>query len=245
MIRIVLHLAKVVIAVVTAVLFSSCGFEGKLRRVDGNGKVTTQQRTVNGSFDAVSAGSGLEIIIEQGQPAGITVEADDNLQEHIKTELNGNELHISSDVNLGSASAKKVTVRLPEIVSLESSSGCSVKSIGTLKTDKITLSSSSGSTMAIGIDANTAHCSTSSGSSMELLGRAGELVTDSGSGSSLDAAKVSADNVSGEASSGSTTVVNPLKALNARASSGGSLRYVSTPEKLSKHTSSGGSVSQN
>lgn len=245
MIKIVFHVAKVIMAAVAALLFCSCGFEGSLKRVDGSGNVTTEQRKLNGVFNAVSAGNGLEIVIEQGQPAAVTVEADDNIQQHIKTEVKGNELRISSDVNLGNTTARKVIVRLPEIEALESSGGCSVKSKGTLKAGKMTLASESGSSMAVGIVAETIKCSASSGSSMELLGKTGDLMAESSSGSSLDAAKLTAETATGEASSGSTTILNPLRALNATASSGASVRYVNTPEKLTKHSSSGGSVSQN
>lgn len=240
MVKVIVNVTKAIVAVILTLLCVSCGFE----RVDGSGNVVTQNRNITQEFNAVSASNTLEIVIEQGSERAVIVEADDNLQEHIKTEVTGKELKISSDVNIGSSGAKKVIVKLPAIESIEASSGSSVKSRNTLKSSSMNLTASSGGNIDVTVDAKDTTCKSSSGSGLTVNGKTEKLETDSSSGSTINARKLTANDVKAEASSGSNISVNPLQSLSAKASSGGSVKYVSTPNKLDKKISSGGSVSQ-
>lgn len=239
MTRIIVHITKIVIAAITALLLASCGIE-----VRGSGNVVTQKRNADADFTSVSASNGLEVIIEQKAEKSITVEADDNLQEHIKTEVSKGELVISSDVNIRKASSKKVIVTMPSVKSIESSSGSSVTSKNTIKGESLDLSTSSGSHLEVDVDVKSLKSDSSSGSHLTVRGKTDRFETDSSSGSHITAKDLTASYVDSEASSGSHTTVNPANELSAQASSGGHIYYVSTPEKLNKQTSSGGSVSQ-
>ena len=240
MVKIVVHITKVIIAVVASLLLSSCGFE----QVKGNGNTVTKSRTVNASFNAISAERGLEVIIEQQNITSITVEADENLHEHIKTEVNDGELKITSDVNISDAAVKRITVSLPNIESIQSSSAAQVRSRNTLKGENIELSSSSGSALEVSVEAGSVTCDSSSGSRLTVKGKTGKLETNSSSGSTIDAKALTANSVIADASSGSSTYTNPVQNLSAEASSGANVQYINAPANLSKNTSSGGSVSQ-
>ncbi len=240
MIKVIVHVTKAIIVVITSLLLFSCGLE----RVDGDGNVVTKERKLEGSFTKISAGTGLEVIIEQGSGQMVTIEADQNLHEHIMTEVKNGELEIKADVNIGNVTAKKVIIRLPNVESIESGSGCTVTGRNTLKSDTILLSAASGSSMTVSIEAENATLESGSGSSLTVSGKVDNLDTDSGSGSTLNAKELTAKKVKSKASSGSTTNVNPTESLSANASSGGKILFVSTPESIDKKTSSGGSVGQ-
>lgn len=243
MIKVIVHFAKVAIAVIAALLAVSCNISG-FKKVDGSGNVVTKTRPAAETFTHISAGGGIEVVIEQGASKSITIEADDNLHEHIKTEIKNGSLEISTDANFRSAKTAKVTVQLPEIEGIEASAGVQVTSKNTLKADAIDLISSSGSGLTVAVTAKTVSCDTSSGSSIKVEGTADKLESDSSSGSTMDAEKLSAKTVIVGASSGSTSIVNPSESLSADASSGGNIQFVKTPNKLDKKTSSGGSVTQ-
>lgn len=244
MIKVIVHIAKAIVAALMSLLLFSCGFEKNFKNVDGSGNVITQERPTSKDFKAISVSGGIEVIIEQGNDKSVKVEADDNLQQHIKTEITGDGLSITTDVNIRNAASKKVYVRLPEIESIECSGGAQVTSRQSLKAGTINLSSGSGSSMEVAIDAEHAKCESSSGSSLKINGRAGRLDTESSSGSTLNANKLMANKVTAESSSGSTTIVNPTESLKADASSGSAIYYIKTPGELNKKTSSGGSVAQ-
>ncbi len=239
MTKIIVHLTKVIIAVVTAILFTSCGMG-----VSGSGNVVTQTRNADAEFTSVSAGSGIEVIIEQQANKSITVEADDNLQEHIKTEIKDGELSISTDVNIRKASSKRVIVSMPVIKGIMASSGADVKTKNTIKGESLELSSSSGSHLEVTANVKNISCHSNSGSHLTIKGSTDTLESDSSSGSHIVAKELAAKTVNAQASSGGHTTVNPKDELLAEASSGGHIYYVNTPAKLDKNTSSGGNVSE-
>ncbi|ALM50004.1 hypothetical protein AMR72_14505 [Flavobacterium psychrophilum] len=241
MLKIISHITKAIILIVVSVLCFSCGSD--FRSVSGDGNVTTQTRPVNSGFDAVSASGGLEVIIEQGSQSIVTVEADGNLQEHIITEVNGNELKIYTDMNIRNASKKKVTIVLPNIIRISAASGSEVINKGTLKSESLTLDSSSGSNLKANIQVRNVKLETSSGSSLEVVGISKTIEAHASSGSSLDAEKLKTGDADAHASSGGSVTINPSTSLKADASSGGSVIYIKAPAKISKKASSGGSVS--
>ncbi|MGV3458871.1 MAG: head GIN domain-containing protein [Flavobacterium sp.] len=242
MTRVILHLAKAVVALLTSMLFFSCGLD--MKRVDGSGTVITQQRDAGAEFTSITVTGDVDVVIEQGPQRAITVEADDNIQEHIKTEVKGGELIIDTDANFSSDSKKNITIVLPTVKAIESGASARVKNKGTLKADGLTLHSSSGSHMELSIDAAEATYEASSGSSMKVSGKAGKAEAKASSGALADAGATVSPKVKAEASSGGTVIINAVDDLDASASSGGNVLYVKTPANLSKDTSSGGNVSQ-
>ena len=244
MIKVIVHVAKAIVAAITALLFSSCGFADNFKTVDGNKNVTTQTRTVTGEYNAIAASRGLEVIIEAANEKSITIEADENLHSHIQTTVENGVLEITADVNIGNAASKKVIVKLPEIGAIESGSAAIVKSTAPIKGKSLELSTSSGAFIDVAVEVEDLVCESSSGSSLKVSGQAGNLKAEASSGSTVDAASVSAGSVKSDASSGGTCIVNPTDELSADASSGGKIYYVNTPSQLTKETSSGGEVHQ-
>lgn len=239
MIKVIVYVTKAIVALAASLLFCSCNF----RQVEGNGNVTTQKREVGGSFRSVTVGHGLELIIEQGNQTSVIVEADENLQQHIKTEVRDGELVIKSDANINGTSAK-IIVSTPQIDGIEATSGSTVKSKNTIKGDVLELSGSSGSEMDVSVDVNNLTCDSSSGSSVIIKGKAEKFETEASSGSSINAKALVAKSIISNSSSSGSVVVNPTESLTAEASSGGSVNYVNRPGNLNEKTSSGGSISQ-
>ncbi len=241
MIKIIIHVAKAAIAAVLFLFCFSCGPD--LKTIDGNGKAANQTRTIKESFNSVSVSGDLEVIVEQGAQSLVTVAADENLQEHIKAEVKGSELRISTDVNIGSG-AKTITVVLPNIESVSADNKAAIKIKNRIKGDSMEFSSADGSTIEASAEARNIRCESSSGAQIKIDGLTENLETKSSSGGSINAKNLKADSVRADASSGGETTVNPTRNLTADASSGGKIYYVTTPSQLKKDARSGGKVSQ-
>ncbi|MCG2611149.1 DUF2807 domain-containing protein [Flavobacterium sp. SM15] len=245
MIKLVIHLTKIVIAATVALLFSSCNMNiSSLKKVEGSGEVKSHIRNITTVFNSVSASNGLDIVLEQGNAIRVRVEADDNLHEHIKTEVTEGELKIYSDVNIRNAKSKKVYVTLPRLNYLETSSGASVTSANILENTSMDFSSSSGSEIIVKVNAETVSCDSSSGSEIIISGKADRLETESSSGSSINAYELNVKNALADSSSGSSIALNATETLTAEASSGSSVSYEKEPKTVNKKVSSGGSVSK-
>ena len=160
MIKIIIQVTKIIVAVILAVVMQSCGnnYDFDRSTVSGNNNVTTEKRNIEGTFNSIQAKNGLDIIIEQGNSIIVQVEADENLHAHIFTEVKDNVLTVYTDANFVKTKSQKVYIQLPEINSIKSSSGASVKSVNELKSEKLSLDSSSGSEIDIFVKTMSLNC---------------------------------------------------------------------------------------
>lgn len=232
------------LAALAVLLLVSCGFESNFKKIEGNGVVVTNTRPIPQDFNAVSAESGLEVIIEQGSQRTVTIEADENLHQHIKTEVDEGVLGISVDGNIRNAKASRVIVQLPQIAGLEASGGVVLKSKGIIKSETLELEAGSGANLNVTVEATRIKCDAGSGSYVALHGNAQSLEAESSSGSHINAKTLIVKTAVAEASSGGHTSVNATESVTAEASSGGQVVYKGAPASLNKKTSSGGVITQ-
>lgn len=222
----------------------SCGMNGK--SITGSGNVITQSRNVTAQFDRIDSKNGIDVVIVQSENPGITVEADDNVIEHIHTEISGNTLKINSDFNeYNNVTSKKVTIKMINLEGIDASGGTHITTEGSIKGEKLKINASSGSDLELQLEVEDISCEASSGSQVKLSGKALKLETSTSSGSKIDCLELLANEVEANASSGSTIRVHPILRLNAEASSGGSIKFSGDPKEIKKDESSGGSVSAN
>lgn len=244
MIKFILFCTKAILIAVTALLFASCG-NNVFNGIKGNGNVQTEKRTITDKFTKIEVNRGIEVVIEQGDQVEVQVEADQNLLKHITTKVENGTLIVSSDENIYSAETEKVTIKMPVIEGLSTTSGSNIKSKMTLKGTSISISSSSGSEIQADLEYDTINAETTSGSNITIAGKALKLKTNASSGSELNAEDLLSNEVNSEATSGSSIEVHALVNLVAKASSGASIDYTGTPKTITKDETSGGSVSAN
>ena len=245
MLKLITLLTKMIVAALLAILFSSCGHSINLGNgIKGSGNIITETRTVNGDFKKIDGSNGIKVIVEQSENKSITVETDDNLQQHIVTKIENGVLKIESDENYNATETPVVKVKMPVTNGLSAGSGSEISSIGTILTENLNVESSSGSRINISVEADAIKIESTSGSSIEVGGKALKVETSSSSGSTIDAQNLMANEVFSQTSSGSNTSVYPILKLEAKASSGSTISYHKIPKTIVKEESSGGSVSE-
>lgn len=227
------------IIIIASLIFTSCNFNfGK----KGNGNVITQNRSISENFSEVKASAGLDVYLTQGNENKISVETDENLQEYIKTEINGGRLHITTTENIGWSKAKKVYVTFIELNIIEATSGSNLVGNSVIKSENLKLKSTSGADMKLEVFSKEVTASTSSGSDMDLSGKASTLIAKASSGSELNAKELLVINCTADASSGSEIKVTVKEKLDAKASSGADVNYYGNPTSVNSNNSSSGSV---
>jgi len=162
--------------------------------------------------------------------------------ELIETEVENGKLRIRTTQNIGRAKAKKVHVTFISLNSIEASSGADVIGNSVIKSESLSLGSSSGADLELEIFAKEVHARTSSGSDMKLSGKATTLKAKASSGSDLNAKDLFVVNCNADASSGADISVNVKDRLDAEASSGGDVHYYGDPAAVNdrESRSSGG-----
>lgn len=211
--------------------------------VRGNGNVQTVERILNGTYDEIEVSRGLDVYLTQGDSESISVQADENLHDIIKTQIEGNVLKIYVDENISFSEAQKIMVSFKTVSRISASSGSEVYSKNTINLESIRLVTDSGSDMTLNINAHSIDCSSSSGSDLRLSGTATNLIAEASSGSDIKAGDLKVETSRVKASSGADITVNTTKELHASTSSGGDIKYRGNPEKIEKDNGVSGTVS--
>ncbi|MEM9686500.1 MAG: head GIN domain-containing protein [Bacteroidota bacterium] len=236
-------LAKIIVTLVASLFFVSCNFDIQLGQGEqGNGNVVTEDRNTTETFTVVKASEGLDVYVTQGNTADITVEADENIIDLIRTDIKEGVLRIHTEKRIGRAKSKKIHVTLSDITKLTASSGADLESRGTLSADRLVLDSSSGADIIVTVNANEVECDASSGADIRVSGTAETLVADARQGSDVRAGALEVKKCIAEASSGADITVNASEELSASASSGGDVKYNGNPNIIKKNSSASGSV---
>jgi len=245
MIKVITLITNFIIITLMALLFGSCNQLNKINSITGSGNVTTEKREVTGDFKNVEISNALDLIIEQSDKTEITVEADDNLQKEITTEIKNGVLVISCKKgNFNNISSKKVFVKMPNIEGLEASSASSITAGTTLKGNNLTLASSSAASITATVEYENVQITANSASNQTIKGKSLHVEASTSSAGVINADELLSNEVVATSSSGGSVTTQPIVNLKAEASSGGNISYKGTPKSIQKEESSGGSIHQ-
>jgi hypothetical protein len=81
------------------------------KTIRGDGNITTSQRNISSAQNIKCSGS-YDVQLTQGSPVSLKIEADQNLQDYIVTDVNGDELviHTKDDINIDPTQKVKVYI---------------------------------------------------------------------------------------------------------------------------------------
>ncbi len=232
---------KILLAVVLVTTLTSCHFDLHTGK-DGNGNVVTKERSVSEDFTEVKGSTGLDVYLTEGAENKIVVEADENLMDLIETNISNGKLTIRSSKNIGRSKSKKIHVTYVRLDKIEASSGADVMGNSVIKSETLSLDSSSGADIEVEVFSNELYAETSSGADIDVSGKANKFYANASSGSDLDAKKLEVITCNAKASSGADIIVNVKEKLDAKASSGGDVRYYGDPVIANKNQGRSGSI---
>src|SRR3990172_653344 len=115
------------------------------------GAQTTQNRQV-GDFTGREASASVKVVLTQGEPPSIKVEADEKDQANVKTEVKNGKLIISEEGKITSEVTVYVTAK--SLNSIEASGAAIIKSQNQIIADNIKIQSSGASSIKLDIKAN-------------------------------------------------------------------------------------------
>lgn len=200
-----------------------CGFGGfkNYKGVQGSGIAKSEARNVSG-FSKIDAGGAVNLDIEVQKDFGVSVEADDNLLEHIKTEVDGDTLKIFTDGSISTKNKISVKISMPEIKDLDVS-GASTAIVSNVATDKLDLNASGAS-------------------KIKIQGQAKNLSSDASGASGIDAENLTVENADIKASGASTSTISTSNELKADASGASNIYYTGEPKNIKQNSSGASSI---
>ena len=236
-------LTKITLAIILSIMMTSCQFDLNFNNgVQGNGNVTTIERTLEDSFHEIEVSRGMDVYLTQSDTPMLKVQTDENLHNLIITEIENGVLKIYTSENISTAEAKKVMVNVNQLKRISSTSGSDVYSTNTIFADDIALSTTSGADLELALEATSTTLSSTSGSDLNVTGKTVNLKASATSGSDIRASQFQSETCEANATSGADIELHVSKKLTAKANSGGDIRYVGNPELLEKNGVTSGSV---
>jgi hypothetical protein len=229
---------------ITLIIFLAAGCIVNIQdSITGDGKVVSQTRVVP-EFSGIKVGSGIDVFLTQGETQSVSVEADENLQEWIRTEVNGTVLHIYTDKNIRLAKTKKVNIICKTIDKIDVSSAGDVTGLTQFKTDNLDINMSSAGDLKFEVEAKEITLSISSAGNVNLKGKTDTLKADLSSAGDLNAFDLEAKVGDISVSSAGSARVFVTDEASFRSSSAGDIDYKGEPRVKEIHTSSAGSVNK-
>ena len=211
------------------------------KTVEGNRKVVTRERKTD-SFTGVKVSSGIDVYLKQGNNEAVSVEADENLQDYILTEVRGGVLNVYSEYNIRDAERKRVHVTIKEVNSVKTTSAGDVYGESPINSDRLDLSASSAGDIKLEVKANKIDIDISSSGDITLTGETDFMRADLSSAGDLKAYDLKTREADISVSSAGDADVNVSEKLTARASSAGDVNYKGDPKYVDSHSSSAGGV---
>lgn len=209
---------KLLFLVVLAGLGLSCN---KLTGIQGSGTAKSETRALTG-FKEIKAGGAVNLDISFKPEYSVSIEADDNLLEHITTEVNGDTLVIGMKDNINSKNKINVRITMPELTDLDIS-GASTGNVAAVKGEKL----------VVGL---------SGASKLKIDGEVRQFNARAGGASNIDAANLKVENADVDSSGASGITVNASGDLKAGASGASSVTYIGDPRSLKQNSSGASSV---
>ncbi|MDN3492340.1 head GIN domain-containing protein [Winogradskyella bathintestinalis] len=236
-------LTRIIATSIISILMLSCNLSMNLGSgIDGNGNVVQVERAISSDFEEIKVSHGLDLYITQTDDVGISIEADENLQDLIMTEVENSVLRIYATENIRQAASKKVFLNIENISAIKATSGSDVFSRNTIEVSNLDLKSTSGADIKLSVKTKALTCNSTSGSDIKLSGTTISFKASATSGSDIDASELLAETSNVKATSGADISVNTSKKLMAKATSGGDIEYSGNPQIIEKSDTSAGNI---
>ncbi|MEM1257854.1 MAG: head GIN domain-containing protein [Bacteroidota bacterium] len=217
------------------------------KKIKGNGKVVTIERSV-GDYESIASAGWFDVILVDGKEGTITLKGEENLLEYIETEVKNGKLTIKKEkgVNLKSSSWKggiEVTIPIEEISSVSLAGSGDVISKTTIKTDDFRASLAGSGDVQLSVEVSSFDASLSGSGDMEFDGSATNFkVSVAGSGD-VDAFGLTANFVEASVAGSADLNVTANQEIRARVSGSGDITYKGNPTKIDSKASGSGDIS--
>ncbi|RYY27793.1 MAG: DUF2807 domain-containing protein, partial [Chitinophagaceae bacterium] len=175
---------KFLLYLLPVIILSSCRFGGG-KRVEGNGNIKSEERSVN-SFSQVEVHGAIDVHVSQGDLKPVRIEGDENLLQYVEIKQEGNRIEVRSrrGYNLKPTSDLKIYVTSPNFTKIDVSGACDI--IGDTRisnNDKLDLQVSGAGDIRMEVDVPVVTADISGSGSVNLKGRTRDFSCDlSGAG---------------------------------------------------------------
>ncbi|WP_029038629.1 head GIN domain-containing protein [Salinimicrobium xinjiangense] len=217
------------------------------KKITGNGNMQTQTRTTS-DYDGVALTGSMDVILVKGREGDIKVEAEENLQQHIVTEVKGGKLHISVEkgYSLNPSRNHDITITVPftDIESLSLTGSGDIRSSEMVTSDKFSINITGSGNVKLPLQAKTTSANITGSGDIDLSGSSVDFnckVTGSGDISAFD---FKSQHVSAVVTGSGDIQVYASESLKASTPGSGDIEFRGNPKKQDFKTMGSGSITK-
>jgi hypothetical protein len=199
--------------------------------IKGSGNVVKQERQIS-SFNSLEVGGAFRVFLTQGEKESLTVEADENLLEVIKTSVVGNTLKISTTEDISNSEALNIYLTITDLKEMEISGACKISCESKLKLNDLDMECSGASDIDLELAVNNMELEFSGASQIDMFGSANEVSLELSGASDLDALELETDKLTADISGAANAKVSVKSELSIDLSGAASFKYKGEPKLL-------------
>ena len=237
------------LAAASLLLACNMNAQGGTKRVKGSGNVVTEERSV-GTYEGVGLSGWFDVELVAGPEGRITLKGEDNLLQHLETEVQDGVLQIRPEkgYNLQPSSWKGggilVTVPVESINHVALSGSGDIVGKTRIKASPFRVAMSGSGDITLEVDSDDMDVALSGSGDIALAGSAAKVeIRVSGSGD-VKAYDLEARNVEAVIAGSADIRVTATESLTARVSGSGDIHYRGNPAKLDTKTSGSGDITR-
>lgn len=193
------------------------------RSIKGSGNQVTETRNVD-EFFSVDASGVFKVEIISQKDFSVSVDADDNLLPHIKTEVKNGELKIFSERRIKSSNPIRIRITAPNVERIEASGATNID-ISDLKNSSFEVD-------------------TSGASKVKVSGETADLNIDISGAGNVNSSGLTSQKAKVDASGASRVSVNAVTELDVDASGASNVTFSGSPVTISKRSSGASKITQ-
>ena len=219
-------------------------------RVKGNGNYVTVERSV-GDYDEVAVAGFFDVELVAGEEGELKVYGEENLLEHIITEVKGDRLKIKTEkgYNLKPSSWKKgkgikITVPIKDIDAVYLSGSGDVYGDVTINSDVFDTSVSGSGDITLKVKASKVEASVAGSGDLRLSGTTDEFDAKVAGSGDIHAFDLSSNYTEVSVAGSGDARVNASEEIKARVAGSGDIRFSGNPKKQDTKTSGSGDISK-
>jgi hypothetical protein len=235
---------KKITAVVLAsiALCASCMWHGN--KVRGNGNMTTQSKPI-GDINGVELHSSFDVVLIEGSPSNVKIEAEENIIPHIELNVVNDILNIETEDNVWLRPKKKVKIYVtaPSFTRIQNTGSGNITGQSRLSNDsKMHIDVTGSGDLNLDVDAPEVTASLTGSGGIKLSGETQKFSADVTGSGDIRATNLMAEETNAQVSgSGGIDVFSSVK-ISANISGSGDIRYKGGAQVVSSNISGSGDL---
>ena len=209
--------------------------------IEGSGNQITQDRTVE-PFTGIETGGSVKLILKQDSIQKVSITADDNVQEYIKTRVKGDRLVIEPENNVCNGGPVTVYVNAKNFTGVSASGAVEIVGEDRINTGDFTLDLSGDSKVNLNINAGKVKTSSKGTSDIMLQGQARRHEIELSGAGELNAFDFVVADYKIESSGSTNCKINVLNSLDVRSSGSSTIEYRGNPKQVNNDQSGAASI---